>query len=217
VGGLIDSLLQWMQGLPPALVYLVIGAFAALENIFPPVPADVIALFGGFLAGQGVVSPWAAFLVVWGANVATAMFMYWVGRHYGIGFFRGRLGRMILKPGQMDRLSRFYQQRGTVVIFVSRFLPMFRAVVPVFAGTSRIGAVRTAVPIVLASGAWYGLVVYLGATAGANWEQIRGAVESSGRWLAVAAGVLAAVVAWWWWRTRHEEHPHHPHDPREPK
>src|SRR5215207_1337963 len=64
VGGLIDSLLEWMQGLPPALVYLVIGAFAALENIFPPVPADVIALFGGFLTGQGIGDPLFAFLVV---------------------------------------------------------------------------------------------------------------------------------------------------------
>lgn len=205
MGGLIDSLLAWMQGLPPLLVYLVIGGFAALENVFPPVPADVIALFGGFLAGQGVVNPWIAFLIVWGCNVAGAMLMYWVGRHYGAGFFQGRVGRMILQPGQMARLSDFYQRRGTIVIFVSRFLPMFRAVVPVFAGTSGIGPVRAAIPIALASAAWYAIIVYLGATAGENWEQIRAAVESSGKWLAIAAGVLGVIVAWWWWRSRKAE------------
>lgn len=202
MAGFIDSLLAWMQGLPPLLVYVVIGAFAALENIFPPVPADVIALFGGFLAGQGVVSPWAAYFIVWGCNVATAMLMYWVGRRYGAGFFQGRIGRMILQPHQMAKLSDFYQRRGTIVIFVSRFLPMFRAIVPVFAGTSGIGAVRAGIPIVLASGAWYAIIVYLGATAGANIDAVRAFIERSTGWLAAAAGVMGLLVAWWWWRTR---------------
>ena len=54
----------------------------------------------------------------------------------------------------------------------------------------------------LASAAWYGAIVYLGATAGENWEEIRSAVEASGKWLAIAAGVLALVVGRWWWKSR---------------
>jgi membrane protein DedA with SNARE-associated domain len=194
-----------MQGLSATLVYVVIGLVAAIENVFPPVPADVVALFGGFLAGQGVVDPLVAFLVVWLCNVSTALLMYWVGHRYGTGFFQGRLGRMILKPGQMDKLSEFYQKRGTIVIFVSRFLPMFRAVVPIFAGTTNVGFVRAAIPMALASAAWYGAIVYVGSTAGRNWEQLRAGMESSGRWLFVAAAVLVAIVVWWWWKSRREE------------
>lgn len=204
MAGLIDRLIEWMQGLPGPLVYLVIGAFAGLENIFPPVPADVIALSGGFLAGRGTISPIGAFLVVWGCNVGTALLTYWVGRRYGASFFQGRVGRMILQPQQMSRLSALYAKHGAKVIFFSRFLPGFRAVVPVFAGTSGMGWARTATPIALASGMWYGIVVYLGATAGRNWEQIRAAVEASGRWLGIAAAILFALVAWWWWRSRGE-------------
>lgn len=204
MAGLIDQLLAWMERLPGPLVYLVIGAFAGLENIFPPVPADVIALTGGFLAGRGTVSPFGAFLAVWGCNVATAMLVYWVGRHYGASFFSGRVGRMLLQPHQMDRLAELYARRGALVIFFSRFLPGFRAVVPIFAGTSGMGVIRTAIPIGLASGLWYGLVVYLGATAGENWEQIRATVEASGRWFAIAATILFVGVAWWWWRSRRE-------------
>jgi hypothetical protein len=91
------------------------------------------------------------------------------------------------------------------VIFVSRFLPMFRAVVPIFAGTSGVGFWRAAIPMALASAAWYGAIVYLGATAGRkNWQEIRSTVEASGKWLAVAAGVLALAVGWWWWKSRRE-------------
>jgi membrane protein DedA with SNARE-associated domain len=200
----IDSILNWLGSLPPLLVYLVVGLIAAVENVFPPVPADVVALFGGFLSGKGNGNPFVMFLVVWLGNLSTALLMYWVGRRKGTDFFRGRIGRMILQPKQMEKLSRFYQRRGTVVIFVSRFLPMFRAVVPIFAGTSKVGFWRAAIPMALASAAWYGLIVYLGATAGENWEQIRSAVESSGKWLAIAAGVLAIGVGWWWWKSRRE-------------
>jgi membrane protein DedA with SNARE-associated domain len=187
------------------VVYLVIGVFAGLENLVPPVPADVVALFGGFLAGQGSVNPWGAFLVVWLANVSGALVVYWLGHHYGAAFFQGRLGRMLLQPHQMERLAQFYARHGTKVIFVSRFLPAFRAVVPIFAGTSGLGFVRTAVPIAVASGLWYGTIVYAGATAGRNWEELRATLDSSGRLLGIAAGILIAGVIVLWWRTRRRE------------
>jgi membrane protein DedA with SNARE-associated domain len=205
MGGLVDRLIAWMEGLPEALVYVVIGLMAGLENIFPPVPADVVALTGGFLAGRGVTDPVLSFLVVWTCNVGTALLMYWVGRRYGTSFFSGRVGKMILQPRQMVRLGALYQKHGGKVIFFSRYLPGFRAVVPVFAGTAQMGFFRAAIPIALASGLWYGLIVYLGATAGQNWEQIRAAVESSGRWLGIAAAILFAILGWYWWKTRGEE------------
>lgn len=205
MGGMIDRLIAWMEGLPAALVYVVIGVMAGLENIVPPVPADVVALTGGFLAGRGVTDPVLSFLVVWAANVGTALLMYWVGHRYGATFFGTRLGRFILQPGQMQRLSALYARHGGKVIFFSRFLPGFRAVVPVFAGTSGMTFIRAAVPLALASGLWYGLIVYLGATAGRNWERIRAAVEASGRWLGLVALLLFAVTAWYWWKTRGEK------------
>jgi membrane protein DedA with SNARE-associated domain len=205
MGGLIDQLIAWMEGLPEALVYVVIGVMAGLENLVPPVPADVVALTGGFLAGRGVTNVWISFLVVWGANVGTALLTYWIGHRYGTRFFQGRLGRMILHPGQMSKLAALYEKHGGKVIFFSRYLPGFRAVVPIFAGTSGMTLGRTAFPIALASGLWYGLIVYLGATAGRNWEQIRAQVEASGRWLGLVAVILFALIALWWWKTRGKE------------
>ena len=202
MGDGVDALLRRMSELPELLVYVVVGLFAAVENIFPPVPADVVALFGGFLAGNGAASPWIVFLVVWLANVAGALLVYWIGRRYGERFFSTRVGRLILQPHQLQKLDAFYRRRGTIVIFVSRFLPMFRAVVPAFAGMSGISLGKAAVPVLVASGLWYGLVVYVGATAGENWEAIRAGLESLGRWIYLVALVLLAGVVWAWWRSR---------------
>jgi membrane protein DedA with SNARE-associated domain len=201
---LIDWVLERMLALPAGLVYLIIGVFAALENIVPPVPADTIALFGGFLVAKIGGSVWLAFLFVWLGNVAGALVVYGAGRRYGPGFFGTPLGSRLLAPRQLERLAALYQQHGTVVIFFSRFLPMFRAIVPAFAGTARLGFWRTAVPLGMASALWYGALVYLGAQAGENWQALRAAVEGASRWLFLAAVLLALPVLIWWWRSRRE-------------
>lgn len=198
----IHAFLERLGSAPEGAVYAVLAFFALAENLVPPVPADVVALFGGLLAGRGDARLPLVFLVVWGANVAGALLVYLVGRRYGAEFFAGRWGRMLLRPQQLESLDAFYRRFGFGVIFVSRFLPMFRAVVPVFAGIAGIGFWRTAAPVALASAIWYGAIVSLGAAAGRNWEQLVATVNSAGRWFWLAALVAALAVGRWWWRSR---------------
>jgi membrane protein DedA with SNARE-associated domain len=198
----IEQLLDWLATAPPLAIYLVLGIAATLENIIPPIPADVVVLFGGLLAGRGTANPWIVFLAVWLSNVVGALFVYYAGVRFGPAFFSGGMGRMILHPGQLERLSIFYRRFGFGVIFVSRFLPMFRAVVPVFAGVSKMGFWRAAPPLAAASALWYGALVYIGAAAGRNWDQVMAGFRSAGVWLWVIAALAAAGVAWWWRRSR---------------
>jgi len=203
-----EALLQRMLAAPDELIYLVMAVAALLENLVPPVPADVVILFGGFLLGQAGGRVWLAALLVWLSNVAGALVVYGIGRRYGMRFFAGRWGRMLLRPGQLSALAAFYARYGFAVIFVSRFLPVFRAVVPIFAGVSRVGLWRTALPILLASGLWYGGLIYLGAAAGENWEAIWRTVEAAGRGFYMVALLLTLALLWWWWRSRRAEPEH---------
>lgn len=194
--------MQQLLQVPPALLIAVLSVASALENIIPPIPADVVVLFGGFLAGQGAAPVGVVFVAVWLGNVAGALLVYGAGRRYGASFFAGRWGRFLLQPTQLERLDAFYRRHGFWVIFVSRFLPMFRAVVPVFAGVAQMPLWRTAVPIACASAIWYGLIVYVGAAAGANWQVIRTQIAGTGRWFWAVAGLAIIAVGWWWWRSR---------------
>lgn len=196
------DILGWLLEIPDWLVYLTLGAAAAVENIVPPIPADVMVLAGGVVSGAGGVPPSALFAAVWLSNVGSALLVYAVGRRYGLRFFEGRLGSYLLAPGQIQRLARAYRRYGFPIIFFSRFLPVFRPVVPAFAGISRVGFWQTAVPIALASAIWYGLLVYLGAAAGSNWEAVLAFFSRVGGWLGAIAAVLLALLGWWWWRTR---------------
>jgi membrane protein DedA with SNARE-associated domain len=198
----VEAWLAWLGEAPAWLVYAVVGGSAALENLVPPVPADLTILAGGVVAGLGAVRLGPLFLLVWSANVFGALVVYGIGRRYGPAFFGGRWGRLLLRPGQLGRLQEVYHRRGFVVLFVSRFLPVFRSVVPVFAGVARIGPLRTAVPIALASGLWYGGILYAGAVAGENWRDLLALIERAGRWFWIGAALVALIAAAWWWRSR---------------
>ncbi len=126
-------------------MYLVVGGLAAAENVFPPVPADTVVAVGAFLSRFTSLSAGAILAVTWVANVGSACVVYVAARTVGRGFFKGRI-------------ERLYARHGTWGIFVSRFLPVVRAVVPPFAGVAKLGAARTLIPVAVASGIWYGAV-----------------------------------------------------------
>lgn len=185
---------------------MVIGSGAAVENFVPPVPADTFVLIGAFLAEAGRASPWLVFLSTWTANVLSAIGVYLLAHRYGNGFFATPVGHWLLKPRQLEQVGHFYQRWGTPAILVSRFLPAFRALVPVFAGVTRTPLRRVIVPLAAASALWYGGLVYLGTLAGRNWEAIVDFFSRASLALVLVAAALALFVGVWWWRTRRVEH-----------
>ncbi len=200
----LQSILQWLAGLPPVLIYLLIGGGAAIENLFPPVPADTFVLAGAFLAARGPAQAWLVFLCTWVGNVALALLVYALARRWGHDFFNHRTGRWLLHPRQLEQIGRFYDRWGTPAIFVSRFLPAFRSIVPVFAGVSRVPVRRVALPMAGASALWYGALVIAGTQAGRNTEALLRAFRSVSGILLIIAVLLIAAAVWWWWKTRRE-------------
>jgi membrane protein DedA with SNARE-associated domain len=199
----IQEILHALTSLPPALIYLLLGLGAAVENVAPPVPADTFVLAGALLAARGAADPWLVFLATWLFNVVSAVGVYAVARRYGRRFFKMPIARWLLREHQLDQIGGFYGRYGVPAIFASRFLPAFRAMVPVFAGISGMTAGRVIPPVIIASALWYGLLVYLGAFMGRNLAvivDIFTSVNSVLVWVAVA---LVALVGAWWWRSRH--------------
>ncbi len=184
------------------LLYVAIGLGAAIENIIPPIPADTFVLLGAFLAARGHAELWLVFACTLVSNVTSATFTYWLARRYGMRFFGGRAGRWLLNERQLEHVAEFYRRWGTPAIFVSRFLPALRAVVPVFAGVTSVSAPRLVVPLVLASALWYGALVYVGGVIGRNWRQVMAIMDSASGWLLAVAVVALAAIGWWWVKTR---------------
>ncbi len=200
-----DAVFAFLASLPAAWTYVVLGFGAAIENIVPPVPADTFVLLGGFLAARGRADVLTVFVVTWGANVVTAMLVYAAGHRFGPSLFETAIGRRLLHPKQLALIQRFYDRWGLPAIFFTRFLPGLRAVVPVFAGVSHQPALSVALPVGVASGIWYGALVWLGATAGENLDAIRELLTTTNRILLAIATLLGVVALVAWKRSRHDD------------
>lgn len=174
-----------------------LGLLAAVENVLPPVPSDAAVALGAFLTQRGLTTPLAVFLVTWSANLLGAAGVYVFARRYGRGLFASPTGRRLLAPRSLAMIERAYLRLGTAGIFVSRFLPGIRAVVPPFAGLVGLGVVRTFVPMGIASAIWYGGITILGALVGAEWSRITTLIAGVNRTLGVLALAVAAAVAVW--------------------
>ena len=199
---LIEAIINALLGLPPTAVYTVIGVLAGVENVFPLVPADTAVAIGAFLSAGGRISAQAVFAVTWVANVAGAIMVYAAGRTIGRPFFQGRLGRRLLNPGAMVRLELLYRNYGTWGIFVSRFIPGLRAVVPPFAGVANLATLRVVLPLAVASGLWYGVLTFVAATAVREIDEIIEFARGFSLASIVSAGALIAVVVFAWRRRR---------------
>jgi membrane protein DedA with SNARE-associated domain len=192
-----------MDSLPGPTLYLVLGVGAALENVVPAIPADTFVALGGLLSSVGTVSARGVFLTTWLFNVASALVMYRLAYSHGRLLFETRIGHFLLKPHQLERMALFYARWGLPAIFLSRFLPGVRSVVPVFAGITRQKWLPVAVPIALASAVWYGALVWLGIWAGENLELLRRSLGRVQGVLGVVALVSIVLTLVWWRRSRH--------------
>jgi membrane protein DedA with SNARE-associated domain len=200
----LSSLLDWLGAQPAGLLYAVLGALAFVENIFPPIPADVIAAFGSFVAARAGRSPIAPFLVIWLSNVAGALLMWGLGHRVG----KQRVERWLRIDSNDPAEQRFealYGRFGTASFFLSRFIPGVRAIVPPLAGALHIRPLGPWLAIALASGLWYGLITWLAFRAGASWDTLVGLLERVGWGAALGAAVLLGGMALWLYLRRRQK------------
>jgi len=197
------GLIDWLSHVPLSVLYLLMAAFAAVENVFPPVPADTVVALGSWLAARGQGSAFWAFFATWVGNIAGAGAMYAVGRRHGTAWMHKRFPALGDEKNER-RLRELHGRYGAISLVLSRFIPGVRALVPPFAGALRISPVTTMLSLSLASAVWYGMVSYVAFRAGADWSTLMSRITRYGRFAAVGAAVIVAAGALGWWLRRRQ-------------
>ena len=193
----LTDLVAFLEQLPPAPLYGLITALAAIENIFPPVPADVSVALGAFLAGRGTMNAWLVFFFTWAANAGSGAAVYALARRHGVSLFRGVLGERIFSEKIVAHIEMQYRRHGAYGIFLSRLLPVWRGVVMPFAGIARVPPWRALLPMALASAAYYGALIYLVSRLGTDLDEVLRALRHVNTVLAIAAAAVVALIVLW--------------------
>jgi membrane protein DedA with SNARE-associated domain len=158
---------------------------------------------GAFLAArEAPVTLWGVYLVTVVANVTSAAGMFFVARTLGRSFFESKAGRRVLSRRSLDLLEREYQRHHLWGIFLSRFLPGYRAIVPPFAAIANLPARKALPPVIAATALYYGALVLVAHRVGQNWEAVERVVGRVGLTLLLAALVVTALLAYLVWRRR---------------
>jgi membrane protein DedA with SNARE-associated domain len=193
----VQDVLDWLTGLPPGALYAALAVVAAAENVFPPLPADTVVAFGAFLAARGQATLVGAFLATWLGNVAGALLVYALGRRYGAQYAHDWMMRFGGGASE-SRLKAMYERRGILALFLSRFIPGVRALVPPFAGALRVSPVPAAAAIAVASAIWYGIVTIIAYRVGSDWEALQSRLRGAGATAAIVAAALVIIALGWY-------------------
>lgn len=156
--------------------YWGVALLMALENIFPPIPSELIMGLAGIEAGKGHVNLWLMVLAGTIGSVAGNYVWYAIGRAYGrerLGDFAERWGRWLtLDRREIERLNRLFQRHGGATIFLARMVPTIRTLISLPAGIFRMSRPRFIAWTFSGTGLWNSGFAGIGFQLGARVEQI---------------------------------------------
>jgi membrane protein DedA with SNARE-associated domain len=165
------------------------------ENLFPPIPSELVMPFAGFVVGQGK----ADFLAVWAAgtlgSVVGAVVLYYIGRWANepiVRRFVRLFGRwFLLSEADLDRALQAFARHGEAIVFFGRLIPIVRSLISLPAGMQRMPMGRFLFFTTLGASIWTAVLTVVGVVLGANWEQV---LDIARRYEQATVLVLAALV-----------------------
>ncbi len=200
-----ESLATWVSDVIQSFGYAGVALLMLAENLFPPIPSEVILPLTGFLVDRGELGFVPTLLVATAGSLTGALALYALGRWGGRGLIL-RYGRVLrVKESDLDRAEDWFDRYVGAVVLFGRMVPGLRSLVSTPAGLSEMPLSRFVLLTALGSGVWNTLLIGSGWLLGENWSQVAGVVGSISD-PALALLAIAAVVAvciWCWRRNLH--------------
>lgn len=189
---------DWATGLMESLGAVGAGIAIALENLFPPLPSEVILPLAGFTAYKGGMNLVAAIVWTTVGSLVGALALYalgaWLGRERTIAL-ASRIP--LLKVSDIEKTERWFAKHGTKAVFFGRMIPIFRSLISVPAGVERMRPGIFLLLTGLGSLIWNTLFIMAGYGLGSQWHRITEYVGlySKGVLVLVVLGVAAFLVS----------------------
>ena len=165
------------------------GLAVALENLFPPLPSEVILPLAGFTASRGDMGLVSAIVWTTLGSVAGALVLYYVGAVFGHRRTLAIASRIpLLRPTDIERSENWFDKHGTKAVFLGRMIPIFRSLISIPAGIKRMRLAQFVALTALGSLIWNTALVLAGYVLGENWEVVERYVGT------VTKAVLLAIA-----------------------
>ena len=206
---MLGDLANWVQDVINQFGYLGVALLVVIENVFPPIPSEIVLPFAGFVAQQGasavnatagaaqsdttVVGMMIAATV---GSVVGALILYFVSAAIGPERLRGfveRFGKWFgVKSSDLVRAEEWFDRRSSAAVLVGRCVPLIRSIVSIPAGFRRMKLTSFVVLTAIGGAVWNIALIGAGAVLGDQWERV-GEYVGVFQWLVIAAVLLLLV------------------------
>jgi len=199
LGEILNAINQWALGIIGTLGYPGLGLVMFLENVFPPIPSEVVLPLAGWLTLDKTSGFTLLGVTLVGAvgSVAGAFFFYGLGKWFDesrVRYLLRRFGKwFMLSEGDLDVSLAWFDRYGEYVIFFGRMIPIVRSLISVPAGLASMNVLRFTVLTAIGTALWSFLLAFAGRLLGTQWSLVADFVDRYQTAVIVLA-VLAVVA-----------------------
>ncbi len=193
-----DGIVSWVVSLMELMGAPGVGIAILLENLFPPIPSEVVLPLAGFTITQGELSFWPTYIWATVGAWVGALLLYWVGAAVGAERLRRIADWMWLVEGEdVDKALRWFDKYGPASVFFGRLVPGVRSLISIPAGIDRMSVVKFSLWTLVGSGIWNAVLILLGMWLGDAWEQVGAYVDKYSTVVYVLLALLLVGVFGW--------------------
>lgn len=176
--------------------YVALALLILIENLFPPIPSEVILPLAGFLVGQGQMAYVPAVIAATIGSVSGALIIYGVARRGGRPLVERLAPKVRLSQADLDRGDEWFARYGAWFVIGGRLVPGIRSVVSIPAGLAEMPRGRFVLLTTIGSLTWNAVLIGLGVLLGQHWDRIAEVIEpiSTVAGIALALGAVAFII-----------------------
>lgn len=190
-----NSIVEWVVSLMEILGAPGVGIAILLENLFPPIPSEVVLPLAGFTASRGELNVYAAFIWATAGSVLGAYLLYWLGAAFGAQRLRQIADRMwLVEPEDVDKALGWFNRHGQWSVFFGRLVPGIRSLISIPAGIDRMNPVLFGLMTLTGSALWNAVLIAAGVWLGDRYHLVETYVNEYSTVVYVIVGIAALLV-----------------------
>ena len=187
--------------------YLGVFLLIAIENIFPPIPSEVILVFGGFMTTYTSLNIPIMILAATLGSLLGAIVLYYIGKIFNKERLKrivnGKIGKVLrLKASDIEKADKWFDTKGNKTVFFCRFIPIVRSLISIPAGMSEMSMQKFLLYTISGSLIWNTVLIIVGSIVGDKWETIVGYLDNFSNIILIILVIIFVVVIIYWFVIR---------------
>ena len=189
--------------------YGYVGVFLLImiENVFPPIPSEVILLFGGFMTTYTKLSIFGMIVASTLGSLFGAIILYYIGKIFNKDRLKkiisGKLGKILrLKVSDIDNADNWFDNKGNKTVFFCRFIPLIRSLISIPAGMSEMPMFKFLLYTLFGSLIWNTVLIIVGSVVGENWTKIVGILDTYSHIVVIILFIIVVVGVYLFYKRR---------------